>query len=113
MCLRQSNLSRGASKRAPESIARTLRVMPESETQQIIRLSSSGDAVLRDGLLHKLFENQVGRSPDTIALMCEGCALTYEELNWRASQLAKSLIRKGVGPEKLVGICVERSLEKC
>ena len=43
--------------------------------------------------------------------MCEGERLTYRELNARANALAQHLRRLGVGPESLVGICMERSLE--
>ena len=51
------------------------------------------------------------RTPDAIAVQFEGQQLTYRELNSRANQLAHYLQGLGVGPEKLAGICVERSLE--
>ena len=60
--------------------------------------------------IHKLFEAQVERSPDTIAVVFEDQQLTYRELNQRANQLAHHMRSLGVGPEVLVGICVERSL---
>ena len=62
-------------------------------------------------LIHQLFEKQVQRSPDAIALTFERCALTYQELNRRANQLARYLVQKGVRVEHLVAICAERSLE--
>ena len=58
-----------------------------------------------------LFEAQVERTPDAVAIVFEGEAFTYRELNARANQLAHYLIKRGVGPDVLVGICVERSLE--
>ena len=58
-----------------------------------------------------LFEAQVERTPEAIAVQFEGKQLTYGELNRRANQLAHYLQRLGVGPEKLVGICIERSIE--
>ena len=86
--------------------------------------------------LHQLFEEQVERTPDTVAVVMAGGkemarlsdgsmgqgdaqspnlpisqSLTYAELNARANQLAQHLQSLGVGPETLVGICVERSLE--
>lgn len=61
--------------------------------------------------IHELFETQVERSPDAIAVVFEGQHLTYQELNHRANQLAHYLKSLGVKPEVLVGICVERSLE--
>ena len=61
--------------------------------------------------LHDLFEAQVARTPDAIAVVFDEAHLTYHELNTRANQLAGYLQQHGVGPEVLVGICVERSLD--
>ncbi|MCP4549380.1 MAG: amino acid adenylation domain-containing protein [bacterium] len=61
--------------------------------------------------IHELFEAQVERTPDAVAVVFEERHLTYRELNRRANQLAHHLQGLGVGPEVLVGICVERSLE--
>ncbi|MEH1828477.1 MAG: amino acid adenylation domain-containing protein [Nostoc sp.] len=60
--------------------------------------------------IHELFETQVERTPDAIAVVFEEQQLTYGELNTRANQLAHYLQQLGVKPEVLVGICVERSL---
>ena len=65
----------------------------------------------RDKCIHELFEAQVERTPDSVAVVFEGQQLTYRELNRRANQLAHHLRKLGVGPEVPVGICVERSLE--
>jgi len=62
-------------------------------------------------LIQELFEAQVQRAPNTVAVSYEGQSLTYGELNARANQLARYLLGRGVGPDQLVGICVERSLE--
>jgi amino acid adenylation domain-containing protein len=61
--------------------------------------------------LHELFEAQVERTPDAVAVSFEGEDLTYRALNQRANQLAHHLRRLGVGPEILVGVFMERSLE--
>lgn len=61
--------------------------------------------------LHELFEAQAERTPDALALVQGGRQLTYRALNERANQLARHLQQMGVGPETLVGICVERSPE--
>ena len=61
--------------------------------------------------IHHLFEEQVERSPEDIAAVYGDEGLTYRELNGRANQLAHHLQRLGVGPEVLVGFCVERSIE--
>ena len=61
--------------------------------------------------IHEIFEAQVERTPDAVALVCEDQQLTYHELNLRANQLAHYLQLMGVAPEVLVGLCVERSIE--
>ena len=61
--------------------------------------------------LHQLIEEQAGRTPDQVALVFEQQSLTYGELNRRANQLAHHLRGLGVGPDVLVGLLVERSLE--
>ena len=58
-----------------------------------------------------MFEVQVERTPDAVAVVFEDEQLTYRELNQRANQLAHYLVSLGVQPEVLVGICVERSLK--
>ncbi|WP_193197120.1 non-ribosomal peptide synthetase [Nostoc sp. MG11] len=59
--------------------------------------------------IHQLFETQVEKTPDAIALVFENQQLTYSELNTKANQLAHYLRSLGVKPDVLVGICVERS----
>lgn len=61
--------------------------------------------------LPALFEAQVERTPEAVALVFEDAQLTYRELNHRANQLAHHLRGLGVGPESLVGVCMERSPE--
>src|SRR5215213_7226978 len=61
--------------------------------------------------IHQLFEEQVALTPDAIAVVHEGLRLSYAELNARANQLAHYLRQYGVGPESLVGILFDRSLE--
>ena len=59
--------------------------------------------------LPDLFERQVAQTPNAVALEMEGLSLSYADLNQQANRLAHFLIARGVGPEKLVGICLERS----
>ncbi|HXG50498.1 MAG TPA: amino acid adenylation domain-containing protein [candidate division Zixibacteria bacterium] len=61
--------------------------------------------------LHELFEEQVERTPEAVALVFENQVLSYRELNERANRLARRLRQIGVGPGALVGICAERSAE--
>ncbi|MEK5408520.1 amino acid adenylation domain-containing protein [Paenibacillus sp. FSL W8-0439] len=61
--------------------------------------------------IHQIFEEQVQRTPDNVAVICEGYKLTYQELNAHANQFAWKLRDAGVGAEALVPIIVDRSLE--
>ena len=61
--------------------------------------------------LHELFAEQVSRTPDTTALIFGEERLSYSELDRRATRLASYLRAQGVGPEVLVGVCMERSVE--
>ena len=61
--------------------------------------------------LPELFEAQAARTPEAVALVYDDQQLTYGELNARANRLAHHLIGLGVGPEVLVGLCLERSAE--
>ncbi|WP_460207482.1 amino acid adenylation domain-containing protein [Scytonema sp. NUACC21] len=65
----------------------------------------------KDLCIHQLFEATVQRTPDAVAIVFEDQILSYCELNRRANQLAHYLRCQGVGPDVLVGICVERSVE--
>lgn len=71
------------------------------------RLSYPSDALL----IHELFEAQVKHTPNASAIVAQGRPLTYAELNAKANQLAHYLISNGIGPDALVGICLDRSLE--
>ena len=62
-------------------------------------------------LFHQMFEEHVDRVPDALAVVHQGESLTYAELNARANHLAYYLRDREIGPDQLVGICVERGLE--
>ncbi len=64
-----------------------------------------------DRCLHALIEDQVARTPEAVAVVCEGGCLTYGSLDLQASRLARCLRRHGVGPDVVVGVAMERSLE--
>jgi polyketide synthase PksJ len=65
----------------------------------------------RNRCVHQLFADQAERTPDAVAVVFGEQHLTYRELNVRANQLAHYLVKRGIGPEVLVGICLERSPE--
>ncbi len=61
--------------------------------------------------IHELYQEQVRRTPEAIAVVCGDEQMSYRELNERANQLGNYLRKRGVGPEVRVGICLERSME--
>jgi len=89
-----------------------LPLLTEAERHQLLVAWNDTEADYpKDKCIHQLFEEQMVRTPGAVAVVFEGERLTYAELNRRANQLAHCLQKLGVGPEVLVGICVERSLE--
>ena len=90
-----------------------LPLLSAAESHQVVlEWNASRDPeLLERGCLHERIEEQVDRTPDAVAVVGEGGALTYRELDRRANQLARHLRRLGVGPECLVGVAVERSPE--
>ncbi|WP_434756702.1 amino acid adenylation domain-containing protein [Paenibacillus amylolyticus] len=64
-----------------------------------------------DKTIHELFEEQAERTPEHVAVVFEGQQLTYQELNRKANQLARTLYGKGIQQDQLIGIITERSLD--
>ena len=96
----------------PDQHIADLPILAEAERRQLLVEWNDTKADYPCGrCIHELFEAQVERMPETVAVVFEDQCLTYAELNRRANQLAHYLQKQGVGPEVLVGICVERSLE--
>jgi amino acid adenylation domain-containing protein len=89
-----------------------LPILPSPERHQVIEQFNATRAPYpHEALLQELFEAQVARAPQAVAVECEDRSLTYAELNARANQLASYLNARGVGPDQPVGLCLERSLE--
>ncbi|MDG9723711.1 non-ribosomal peptide synthetase [Streptomyces sp. DH41] len=76
----------------------------------LVEVNTAGERV-DEVTLVELFERQAARRADEVAVVYDGTTLTYGELNARANRLARHLIARGVGPESLVGVCLERSAE--
>jgi amino acid adenylation domain-containing protein/non-ribosomal peptide synthase protein (TIGR01720 family) len=88
------------------------RLLSEAERQQVLfQWNDTGRDYPLDRLAHQLVEQQAARAPESIAAIFKGHQLSYKELNERANQLAHYLRQRGVGPEAIVGILMERSTE--
>ena len=98
--------------RAPHQPVRELALLPEVERSKLLVEWATGAASCpREACLHQLFEAQVDRTPDLPAVTFEGQSLSYRELDARANRLAHRLRKHGVGPDVLVGLCVDRSAD--
>jgi amino acid adenylation domain-containing protein len=76
-----------------------------------LNCNKAGEDFVTTETLQELFETQVEQNPEALALVSRVESLTYGELNARANQLAHYLRKQGVGPEVVVGLCMERSVE--
>ena len=89
-----------------------LPILTENEQQQLLgKWNATQTAYPAEKSVHQLFEEQVQRRPEAIALVFENQTMNYKELNTRANQLAHRLLQLGVGTEKCVGLYMDRSLE--
>jgi aspartate racemase len=87
-------------------------ILSEEERRRVlVEFNATSAEYPSDQLIHQLFEAQVERTPEAVALVCEGASLTYRELNRRANQLGHYLRDLGLRPDDRVALCVERSLE--
>jgi amino acid adenylation domain-containing protein/FkbM family methyltransferase len=97
----------------PEQSISELPMLPDAERQQLLVDWNDTAAELpgKNLCLHQVIEAQAARTPDQVALVFDEQELTYGKLNFRANQLAHHLKGLGVGPDVLVGLCVQRSIE--
>lgn len=94
----------------PEEKVGRVAILTEQEQHRILHEWNATDRpVERETCFPQLFEAQVGRTPDAIAVVCEGVELSYGELNRRANRLAHRLREQGVGPDVVVPVFLERS----
>ncbi|HJX28022.1 MAG TPA: amino acid adenylation domain-containing protein, partial [Thermoanaerobaculia bacterium] len=98
---------------APERRVTELPLLRDAERQQLLVEWNDTAAVstAQDVCLHELITTQLARDPEAVAVTFEGESLTCRELDRRAGCLANTLRRLGVGPERRVGVAMERSLE--
>lgn len=96
----------------PEAAISELNIISDRTRHHLlVELNNTQTNYPQTQCIHHLFEQQVERTPDNIAVVFENQQLTYAELNAKANQLAHYLKQQGVGAEVLVGIYAERSLD--
>ena len=96
---------------APDQPIATLPILRATERHQLlVEWNATQTEYVQDACIHHLFGAQVAQTPDAIAVVCADESLTYQALEQRANQLAHYLQQRGVRPDSLVGICVDRSL---
>ncbi len=88
-----------------------LALLTKQEEEFLIKGLNPDQNNFPDVCLHELFEQQVSRTPEYIAVKYEGQQLTYRELDEKSNKLAHFLIDKGIAPDKPVGLRIDRSLE--
>ncbi len=90
-----------------------LKILSEMERRHIVESFNSAARAeyLTGELIHEMFEAQAKCNPNSTAVVYEDTRLTYAELNAQANQLARYLRNRGVGPDQLVALCVERSVQ--
>ncbi|MEN4957725.1 syringomycin E biosynthesis non-ribosomal peptide synthetase SyrE, partial [Pseudomonas syringae] len=96
----------------PARLASSLEVIPQAERQLLLNDFNDTASDFAPAVpIHALFEDQVRRNPDAVALVYEDRQLSYRQLNRRANHVARQLLQLGVQPDERVAICAERSLD--
>ena len=96
---------------APDTRLSALPILSETEQRQVLVDWNATSAPVPQRCVHELFEDQVRRSPDAIAVTADGLGITYEALNCRANRLAHGLRDRVGGRGARVAICVERGID--
>ena len=96
---------------SPETLLSDLPLLSHDEQQRLLNWNKTAIRIDDSIYTHQLFEQQAAHSPDAIAISSDDGCLTYGALNAWANRLARLLQSLGVGPDILVGLCMERSLE--
>jgi amino acid adenylation domain-containing protein len=97
---------------SPDQIAAAIPLMTQEELRQaLVEWNRTESPYPREISLAELVEEQVERTPHSVAVACGERAMTYLQMNERANQLAHELLKRGVGPGQLIGVYLERSAE--
>jgi amino acid adenylation domain-containing protein/thioester reductase-like protein len=105
------NLLESMAEQPDQRLSRLSLLADEERRRILIEWNQTDTAFPRDACIHRLIEAQVEQTPDAVAVIFEDQSLTYRELNGRANHLAHQLQSLGIGPDGLVGICLERSFD--
>src|SRR5947209_13594998 len=95
----------------PGQKVQSLPLLSQQDMRELAACNETESSYPEKALIHELFESQVGRTPRALAVEDETRALTYAELDARANQLARHLQKFGTGPESVVAVCLNRTLE--
>ncbi|MET9888505.1 amino acid adenylation domain-containing protein, partial [Streptomyces sp. NPDC006430] len=95
----------------PDRLLSGVDVLGEVERRRLLAEWSGTAAEVPAGTIPELFEAQVARTPDAVAVVADGFEVSYAELDARANRLARLLVGRGVGPESVVGVCLERGID--
>lgn len=96
----------------PHRFPKDLPILTQSEREMLLEEWNHTESLFPiSQCIHQLFEEQVKKTPNAVAVVYENQQLTYQQLNQKANQLAHSLQCLGVTPDSLVAICLERSLD--
>ncbi|HEX5601902.1 MAG TPA: amino acid adenylation domain-containing protein [Pyrinomonadaceae bacterium] len=93
----------------PDTPVKQLAMLSKEERQHVVHEWNETATVVAGSCVHELFEQQVQGRPQDVALVSKERTLTYQEMNEQANRLAHWLIERGVGPESVVGILLDRS----